>query len=303
MITIDDNILVETAYQGSNNSIVRTGNGSVLIDSPLRPSDAVAWSRIVDSHGPVRYLINTDHHPDHTFGNGFLKGEVIAHRGTRELMKVEASENPPAWAAAILPVIDPQGYATHIAAGNYQTRLPSITFNEDMMLSIGAVDFELFHAPGHTKNTIAVYLRRQEVVFCGDAICEAGIPSFVDANIYEWLDTIAKIEKLKLRYLVTGHGELCGPEVIDRFRQELQDVIGEVERRIDRGHSREEITREVTYEDRIHTCVHGWTSFPDPVLKTIIERSIERIYDNIQTQRGVVIESRTAQYFSSQAVS
>jgi len=283
MFKIDDNILVETAYQGSNNSIVRTAEGLVLIDSPLRPSDAVAWSHIVDSYGPVRYLINTDHHPDHTFGNGFLKGEVIGHRGTRQLMEVEASQTP-----VVLPLIDPQGHAAHIAAGNYRTRIPSITFSEKMTLNVGDVELELFHAPGHTYNTIAVHLPRQEVLFCGDAICEAGIPSFVDANIYDWLDTIAKIEKLNLRYLVTGHGEVCGPEVIARFRQELQDVIGEVERRVDLGQSRQQIAGEVTYEDRIHTAVNGWTGFPDWLLKIIIERSIERIYDDIQRRRGVL---------------
>lgn len=290
MFTIDDNILVETAYQGSNNSIVRTRAGSVLIDSPLRPSDAVAWNRIVESYGPVRYLINTDHHPDHTFGNGFLKGEVVGHHGTRELMEADESQD-----SGVLPLIDPQGYATYIDGRNYRTRIPSITFSEKMMLSVGDVDFELFHTPGHTKNTIAVYLPQQEVLFCGDSICEAGIPSFVDANTYDWLDTISKIEKMKIRYLVTGHGEMCGPEVIDRFRQELLDVIGEVERRIDLGHCRENIAHEVTYEDRIHTCVNGWTGFPDELVKLIIKLSIERVYDDIQRQRGVLPEPRTAQ--------
>jgi cyclase len=282
MIKIDDNILVETAYQGSNNSIVRTRDGLVLVDSPLRPSDAVAWSHIVDSYGPVRYLINTDHHPDHSFGNGFLKGEVIAHHGTRRLMAADDTESP-----VVLPHIDPQGLAAHVTGKNYHTRLPTITFGETLSLSVGDVDFELFHAPGHTDNTIAVHLPRQEILFCGDAICEAGIPSFVDANIYDWLDTIARIEKLKLRYLVTGHGEVCGPEVINRFRQELQDVIGEVERHIDLGQSREHIVSVVTYEDRIHTGVNGWTSFPDWLLKIIIVRSIERVYDDIQRRRGV----------------
>jgi len=288
VITIDGNILVETAYQGSNNSIIRTAEGSVLIDSPFRPSDAVAWNLIVESYGPVRYLINTDHHPDHTFGNGFLKGEVIGHHGTRELMEAGASE------AVALPLLDPQGYATHVEGKNYKSRSPSITFSETMRLRVGAVDFELLHAPGHTANTIAVYLPRQEVVFCGDAICEAGIPSFVDANIYDWLDTISKIEKLKIRYLITGHGEVCGPEVIDRFRRQINQVIGQVELRIDLGQSREKISREVTYEDRIHTCVNGWTGFPDWLVKVIIERSVERVYDDIQRKRGVLPESSAA---------
>ena len=69
MIIIDSNILVETEFLGSNNSIVCTPEGVVCIDSPHRPSDAMAWRRVAEGCGEVLYLLNTDHHPDHTIGN------------------------------------------------------------------------------------------------------------------------------------------------------------------------------------------------------------------------------------------
>jgi len=285
MITVDDNIVVETTYQGSNNAIVRTGDGLVLIDSPFRPTDAAAWRQIVGRYGAARYIISTDHHADHTFGNGFLPGEVIGHRETRKIMQEDRVRGPAKWLLDLLPVIDPEGFQKYVVEKAYRTRIPTITFTDAMTLSVGDVDFELFHAPGHTHNTICIYLPRQEVLFCGDAICEAGIPSFVDANIYDWLDTIEKIHALDIRYLVTGHGDICGPEIIKTFRQQIVDVIEEVERRIDLGQSREQISREVTYEDRIHTCVNGWTAFPDELVSWIIVRSIERVNDDIQENR------------------
>lgn len=284
MFAIDDFVFVETAYQGSNNSIVRTKEGLVLIDSPLRPTDAVAWRQIVDGFGETVYLVNTDHHPDHTFGNSFLPGRVVAHRGTRELLLKDAAlgaENP---FRNLLRLIDPEGCDRLLS--NYQTRLPTVTFNDRMTLHVGDVEFELIHAPGHTLNTIVIHLPHHGIVFVGDAVCEAGIPSFVDSDTYGWLETVNMIEALDARYLVTGHGEVCGPEVVEVFRRELQTVIGEVERRVAIGQSRAQIAAEVSYEDRIHTCVNGWTGFPSDVIDMIIRLSIERIYDDVQTAKG-----------------
>jgi cyclase len=284
LLTLDDFVFVETAYQGSNNSIIRTSDGLVLIDAPLRPSDAVAWRKIVDSLGDTRYLINTDHHPDHTFGNAFLPGQVVGHRGTLELMKKDAAlgaENP---FLDLLRLIDPEGCVRHLAG--YQRRVPAITFTDRMSLQIGDVEFELIHAPGHTLNTIAIHLPQQGIVFVGDAVCEAGIPSFVDADTYAWLDTINKIEALGAHHVITGHGEVCGPEILPVFRQELEVVIGEVERRVGLGQTREQVAAEVTYEDRIHTSVNGWTGYPQAVVDMIIRLSVERIYDDILKSSG-----------------
>jgi cyclase len=184
----------------------------------------------------------------------------------------------------LLRLIDPEGCVRHLAG--YQRRVPAITFTDRMSLQIGDVEFELIHAPGHTLNTIAIHLPQQGIVFVGDAVCEAGIPSFVDADTYAWLDTINKIEALGAHHVITGHGEVCGPEILPVFRQELEVVIGEVERRVGLGQTREQVAAEVTYEDRIHTSVNGWTGYPQAVVDMIIRLSVERIYDDILKSSG-----------------
>ena len=84
MDQIDHNIIVETENLGSNNSLILTSEGIVLIDSPHKPTDAVKWKKEIDSRGKVLYLINTDHHIDHTLTNSMLPGTIIAHEVTRK---------------------------------------------------------------------------------------------------------------------------------------------------------------------------------------------------------------------------
>lgn len=80
MEQIDNNILVETGNLGSNNSIILTSIGIVLIDSPFKPTDAIKWKHAVESKGKVICFVNTDHHIDHTMGNFFLPANnVISH--------------------------------------------------------------------------------------------------------------------------------------------------------------------------------------------------------------------------------
>lgn len=80
MEQIDRNIFVETETLGSNNSMILTSEGILLIDSPHKPTDAIKWKREVESRGNVIYLVNTDHHIDHTMGNFFLGGKIISHK-------------------------------------------------------------------------------------------------------------------------------------------------------------------------------------------------------------------------------
>ena len=70
------NIYVETGYRGANVSYVTTEQGIVMIDSPQRPTDAVAWRKQIEEKGQVRYLINTESHPDHFTGNFFFPAPI-----------------------------------------------------------------------------------------------------------------------------------------------------------------------------------------------------------------------------------
>src|SRR3954466_2930044 len=137
MIEIDKNIIVETEHLGSNNAIVCTRDGVVLIDAPHRPSDAIKWRRVAESNGPVRYLINTDHHIDHTMCNCFLPGTIVSHQGTRDRLMNSAPTRQ--YIDDLLDVIDPAGRS--LMDGHYQ-RLPTVTYQGSMSVHLGGLDFE-----------------------------------------------------------------------------------------------------------------------------------------------------------------
>ena len=74
MERVTANVYSNTRIRGSNPSYVTTSDGVVVIDTPQLPTRAVAMRAEAESHGPIRYLINTEHHVDHIFGNYFFKG-------------------------------------------------------------------------------------------------------------------------------------------------------------------------------------------------------------------------------------
>ena len=76
---VTPNVFTTTKLRGCNPSFVVTSDGVVCIDTPQLPTKAVAMRQEAESHGPIRYLINTENHVDHIFGNHWFRGagEVV----------------------------------------------------------------------------------------------------------------------------------------------------------------------------------------------------------------------------------
>ena len=83
MENVTANVFVETGLRGCNPGYVVTDDGVVVVDTPQLPTRAVAMRAEAESRGTIRYLINTEHHVDHIFGNYYFKGAgtVVNHRG------------------------------------------------------------------------------------------------------------------------------------------------------------------------------------------------------------------------------
>jgi cyclase len=281
MFEIDDNIFVETEKLGSNNAIIATPDGLVLVDTPHRPSDAIRWRRLVESMGRVEYLIHTDHHIDHTMGNYFLPGRIVSHAKTRERLMNAAPTRQ--YLEDLLAVIDPEALRY---MDEYRVLMPTVTYETAMTLHVGGLTFEFTHRRGHTLNSSIIYLQQQQVAFVGDLVCSAGLPAFIEADTFDWIDTVRHIEQMDIRYLVPGHGPVCDKAMATTFRGWIEDLVGEVETRIDRGLSREAVAAEVTYEDYIHISTGGSPAYPQHLMDMFIRRSIETIYDQINERRA-----------------
>ena len=74
METITKNVYAFINYRGCNPGYVVTSDGVVVIDTPMLPTKAVEMREEALAKGPIRFLINTESHIDHNFGNHFFAG-------------------------------------------------------------------------------------------------------------------------------------------------------------------------------------------------------------------------------------
>lgn len=273
---VSNRVHVEVGNLGSNNSIITGTDGVILIDTPHRPTDAIRWRETAAGFGPTRFVVNTDHHPDHTIGNFWQTGDVVAHRGTRERLLSEAPT--PQYLADLMARIDPDALPL---LADYQVRVPNIVFSERLDLHVGDISLELTFRPGHTANSIIAWLPEDRVVFTGDIVCEAGLPSFQDSRLQNWFDAIDAVDAYDFEVLVPGHGEVADRGVLDRYRQQGREVVGSVAEAIRAGHDRDQACDEIRFVDNIHVDTEDYVGYPDTLVEMFQRRSIARIYDDL----------------------
>lgn len=276
---ISPRVVVETEHYGSNQSAVVGSEGVALIDAPHLPSDALAWGYFAQSLGDVRFLINSDHHPDHTIGNRFLPGEIVANAGTRQRLETD----PPTmqYLLDLLERLDP-GHSDLLL--NYTVRLPTVLVENTLKLNLGNVDLELRALRGHTPNNVLTYFPEDGIIFTGDVVCEAGLPSFQDSHVYDWFDALEIVESYDFAHLVPGHGHVTDKSGVQRFREMGREVVGAVAERLDQGHEAEQICKEVRFPDNIHVATAKSAGYPDDLIESFQVRSISRIIEDLQEQ-------------------
>jgi glyoxylase-like metal-dependent hydrolase (beta-lactamase superfamily II) len=159
---------------------VITASETVLIDAGNSPYHARQVRAALQQHGapPVKYVIYTHHHFDHTFGAQIWRDSVIVgHMQCRAQLQdrfAGRSWNPryveeqiyqhPAQADGLRMI--------EKAVGDWQTfqlRLPHITFSDDLRLMLDGVTLALRHVGGqHASDSITVTVEESQVMFIGD---------------------------------------------------------------------------------------------------------------------------------------
>ena len=255
MERVTPNIFTETHLRGCNPSFVTTSDGVVVIDTPQLPSKAVAMREQAQSHGAIRYLINTEHHVDHIFGNYYFKGAgtVVAHRGVYDNFMVSTPDlDPFNYAAEAIPTDDPEGEAIFPDPATYRMspNRPALVFTGDLTLYVGDHTFNLLHTPGHTPGQVAVHLPEERVVFTGDTVFSECQTWLMTSDVEQWLASLSRLRALDVDWLVPGHGPVTRPSYLDTQRAVLLDWVSAVASAIAQGWSRAETVQRVSFADR-----------------------------------------------------
>ena len=244
MDQVTRNVYVETGYRGCNPGFVVTSEGVVMIDTPQIPKDALAYREIVQKHGKVIYLINTEPHGDHFTGNFFFDAAIcIAQQGTREaIMKTQLEA-----LKERIKLLDP-GFEPHLET--YRIKLPTITFNQSMRLYVGNHTFELIHLPGHTASETAVFIPEERTIFTGDNIFNQVQTFLHEALPKEWLNSLEILKTFEADHYIPGHGEVCTKAYLNKQASFIKEWIASIQEAIKKGWTLEEAQKRISFLDR-----------------------------------------------------
>lgn len=229
------------ASYGANCVAVVAEAGVVLVDPLFSPSHArrVEAALRQKTDRPVRLVVLTHHHPDHTWGAVHFVRQgalLLAHRACRERM---AAEDPGQLAAR-----RSQPEAAALLA-DVALVLPNLTFDEGVTIYLG-VEVEIWHpGHGHSPGDVFVYLPEVGVAVCGDLVFRGYHYHYQDADPIGVRRGLEALRALDADVFVPGHGQPGGPELLQAQRDYHDAVEQTVRQAMAAGKGEAEVTAQL----------------------------------------------------------
>jgi len=221
-----------------NSAVIIGKAGVVLVDT--------GFSRAIGEHikktirsitpKPVTVVINTHDHGDHTLGNIAFKGAtIISSEKCKEVMGKTGYE----WIGLLesmtgqtfpdtKPLVASKGYAPGM----------------HRHVKLEGIDFSLWVPPGsHTNNDLVVYLPKDKILISGDILESEIAPNFRDANVKNWIGTLAKIQTMPISKIIPGHGPIMSMADAGKFQDRMQKLYAGVEAGYKKGLTDSEIRK------------------------------------------------------------
>ena len=275
------------AFINSNAVIFENANDLLIVDAHAAPSAVfalIAQIRREVTSKPVRYVVTTHMHGDHTQGLPAYRRiasnvNIISSAKTRELM-VELSPTRLKNAVANVPksidslsmrlssakTSEEKAWCTEMIAQskafleemrNVEVVVPDMTFDDHLMIHDKAHDLRLtFRGRGHTAGDIVIFCPEKKVVASGDLL-HSFFPVIGDGYPRDWPTTLRSIAELQFEHVAGGHGGVQHTrERLDQLRAYLEELIERVGRGREQGVPLERVQQTITPES-LKTLTQG----------------------------------------------
>lgn len=264
----------------------------VVVDAHSKPSAAASLIRQIKreiTDKPVRYVVNTHFHWDHTQGNHAYretgqKVDFIASATTKRLMSDLAVTRMKESVGAVPKQIDElsaraarstsagekafcadqiaqlKAYQTEL--NNYTLELPTITFDTSYLLRDPAFDLHIdFHGHSHTAGDVFVFCPQQRAIASGDAI-HGFLPNIADGFPRAWPRTIDTVGQVDFKSIMGGHGPLqTDRTVMTSQRNYIEELTGRVAEGKTAGQNLAEMQKRVTVASLKSLQSNGYADF------------------------------------------
>ncbi len=196
---VSENVYVFTSevYAQVNAGAVVGPEYTVLIDTLAYPDEIQEIKRFTDDRlgRPVRFIINTHYHSDHTLGNSFFpRATIISHALCRRYLDKRGRK--------ALQISQESSRELR----DVRIRLPSVTFESgSATVRVGKRTLQIMPLPGHSADGVGVLVLEDRVLFSGDVMMP--VPYLADGDYELMVASLKSIPGMKLENLVQGHGE------------------------------------------------------------------------------------------------
>lgn len=245
-------------HEGLTNAGIIVGDDGVLIIDSLRvPSfarDLIADVRHV-SDKPVRYVVDTHSHWDHSWGNQeFPDAHIIGHANCRhEMLSADDVER---WREQVVA----DGAPWSEEAKTVNVTPPGITFERSMQIYLDDRRIELrYLGRAHTSGDLFVHLPDDGLVFTGDVAQDGGVPYMFDGYIRDWVRTDERLLALDAERFVSGHGPVGERAALAEARDFIAAFASSTARAVAEGRDESAASERVTAE--LSERFGGWRGF------------------------------------------
>jgi len=244
--------LYSISGNGGNVGVRVTAEGVILVDDKY-PQDFSEIQKLVRqvSDQPVKYILNTHHHGDHSGGNvEYINiSEIIAHQNARDNM-VRGNQEAP----------------------------PRLVFTDQTAVYLGGVEVRAFYmGRGHTNGDAVIYFPDLKTVHGGDLLHT--IAPFIDyangGSSKSWVSTMNSILSLDFDTAIPGHGAVMSRDDVVAFRNQMEAVRERMTKLVTSGMQKSEASEGIRSETL------SWTMEADGLF---MQRSIPGFYDEIAAE-------------------
>jgi glyoxylase-like metal-dependent hydrolase (beta-lactamase superfamily II) len=236
-IKLTDNVYVLEGAGGNVAAFV-WDEGVLLVDDKLAPASPQVKAAVAAiTAKPIRFVVNSHWHRDHSGGNEALAGEgavIVAHENVRRRMSVEG----------FVAVFDRKAPASPPKA------LPVVTFTRDVTLHLGGEEISVVHvAPAHTDGDSFVRFRAANILHMGDCYLNGSFPVVDYSNGGTFTGVIAAAETAlgmidPRTRIVPGHGPVARDQDLRHWRDMLATIHHRVKTSAAAGRTLDQIKAE-----------------------------------------------------------
>jgi len=218
---------------GGGNSLLRlSANGFILVDGKLPGNYDALFAlakKLSYSEQPIRILVNTDHHENHTALN-----EEFMKAGTFVLAQENVKKN-----------------LTDIRSSLRTIALPNRTYDQEFTIKLGGIEVQLLHfGNAHTDGDTVVYFPDLKVVAVGDLYATAPNPDFsAGGSMVGWGPVLARILQLDFDVVVPGTGPMVTKSELDTFKKKIDTVVSLATELVKRGVPRDQLMAQIKSDD------------------------------------------------------